>query len=318
MIYKRKYAHWMARLRAPVVSSLVFALFGCNSTDTLSTDPTSPSQDTPEVLPADDGATAMAYRGGIPFGTFALPTSYFGSVYNGAMQNNWPGSLLAELKAIKARGGKVVLMFAGSEQYYKDRYGHFDFGKWKARVNRFRNVNFSAYVKDGTIIGHYLIDEPHDTHNWNGRPVSQGMVEAMAQYSKSIWPSMPAIVRDEPVWLRKYSGSFRYLDGAWAQYSARRGSVTTYINSQVSAAKAKGLSLIVGLNMLKGGSPNRTAMSATEVERYGSALLASSYPCAFLSWKYSSSYLSSSSMKTAMQRLSNKAESRGFKSCRGS
>jgi hypothetical protein len=318
MIYKRKYAHWMARLRAPVVTSLVFALFGCNSTDSFTTDPSAPSEQ-PEVLAVDDGMqAALTYRGGIPFGTFALPTSAFGSVYNGALQNNFPQFLLGELRQIKARGGKVVLMFAGSESNYKDRFGHFDFGKWKARVNRFRNVNFSSYVRDGTIIGHYLIDEPHDKYNWNGRPVSQGMVEEMAKYSKNLWPSMTTIVRAEPTWLRQWSGSYRALDAAWAQYAARRGSVTTYLNANVSAARAKGLGLIVGLNLLRGGSPNRTAMSASEVERYGTALLSSSYPCAFISWKYSSGYLSSSSMRSAMQMLSNRAENRGFRSCRGS
>jgi hypothetical protein len=318
MIYKRKYAHWMARLRVPVVSSLVFALFACNGTDAFTPDPSTPSEQ-PEVLAVDDGMqAAVSYRGGIPFGTFALPTSSFGSVYNGALQNNWPGSLLSELRAIKGRGGKVVLMFAGSELHYKDRYGHFDFGKWKARVNRFRNVNFSSYVRDGTIIGHYLIDEPHDVYNWNGKPVSQSTVEAMAQYSKNLWPTMATIVRAEPTWLRKWSGSYRALDAAWAQYAMRRGNVSDYLNANVSAARAKGLGLIVGLNLLRGGSPNRTAMSASEVERYGGALLGSSYPCAFISWKYSSSYLSSSAMRTAMQKLSNRAESRGFKNCRGS
>ncbi|HZN97786.1 MAG TPA: hypothetical protein VFB61_08660 [Gemmatimonadales bacterium] len=318
MIYKRKYAHWMARLRAPVVSSLVFALFGCNSTDTLTPESSTPSDDTPEVLTVDDGMqAALTYRGGIPFGAFALPTSSFGSIYNGALQNRWPEYLLSELKNIKARGGKVVLMFAGWEGHYKDRYGHFDFGKWKARVNRFRNVNFSSYVRDGTIIGHYLIDEPQDPYNWNGRPIPQSTVEAMAQYSKSLWPSMTTVVRAEPTWLRKWSGSYRALDAAWAQYTARRGSVTTYINGQVNDARAKGLGLIVGLNLLHGGNPNLTPMNATEVANYGSALLASSYPCAFISWKYSSTYLSSSSIRSAMQKLSSRAANRATKSCRG-
>jgi hypothetical protein len=64
-------------------------------------------------------------------------------------------------------------MLAGHERHYKSR-GYFDLGKWKARVNRFRGVDFYSYVRDGTIIGHYLIDEPYDAHNWR-RPISKGI-----------------------------------------------------------------------------------------------------------------------------------------------
>jgi hypothetical protein len=57
-------------------------------------------------------------------------------------------------------------------------------------------------------------------------------------------------------------------------------------------------------------------MSASQVRDWGSALLSNSYPCAFISWKYDSRYLTSS-VKDAMNDLRNKAESRSSKSCRG-
>jgi len=59
-------------------------------------------------------------------------------------------------------------------------------------------------------------------------------------------------------------------------------------------------------------------MNATEVQTYGSALLSSSYPCAFISWQYNSTYLSSSSIKSAMDVLRNKAQNRSAKTCRAS
>ncbi len=57
-------------------------------------------------------------------------------------------------------------------------------------------------------------------------------------------------------------------------------------------------------------------MSASEVEDYGSALLASTYPCAFINWKYTSTYMNNSGIKSAMSALRRKAESRSTKSCR--
>ena len=138
------------------------------------------------------------------------------------------------LATIKARGGKVMLMMAGSQKYYKNADGTFSLSKWKARVDRYRKVNFSQYINDGTIIGHYLIDEPYDPANWAGRPISGATLEEMAKYSKAIWPSLKTIVRAEP-YLIKWSGTYRALDAAWAQYLWRKGDVKTYLNRNLDA-----------------------------------------------------------------------------------
>ncbi len=315
MTYTFKLSRRIARLRAPLVAALVFALSGCNSTDSLNPDSSSPAEPAGQGSPA--GAPSLAtssFAGGIPIGTSAQPTSVYGDRFNGALRNIWPGSLVAELAAIKSRGGKVVLMFAGSERYYKDGSGHFSLTKWKQRIDRFRGTNFSSYINDGTIVGHYLIDEPQDPSNWNGVPVTASTVDQMGQYSKQIWPTLVTIVRTEP---RFFPGNPRYVDAAWAQYLARRGNVNDYIKRNVSEAQSRGLALVVGLNVINGGNPNGTWMSASEVQTYGSALLSSSYPCAFISWQYNSTFLSPTSIKSAMDVLRNKAQNRPAKSCRG-
>jgi hypothetical protein len=186
-------------------------------------------------------------------------------------------------------------------------------GKWKGRVNRFKGINIASYINDGTVVGHMLIDEPNDASNWNGKPVSPSTVEEMARYSKQLWPNLPTVVRVQPSYLLT---NHRYLDAAWAQYLSRRGDVKKYIAQNVSDAQKRGLGLVVGLNVLKGGNPNGTKMSASEVEYYGSALLSSTYPCAFLSWKYEYDYVSS--VGNALDRLRAKAQNRPNKSCRGS
>jgi len=340
MPHSFKLSRRIARLRAPIVAALVLALLGCDNTNSFTpdasaspetldlgtaTDPLSViEEDTP--VPEDaagiqlasaaaSGVASDGFSGGIPIGIAAQPTSAFGSRYNGALRNIWPQALVSELRAIKGRGGRIVLMMAGHPRYYTDGAGHFSLEKWKARVGRFKGVNFGSYVSDGTLIAHYLIDEPQDPVNWSGRPISGATVEEMARYSKQLWPGLATVVRAEPRQLSG-GGNFRYLDAAWAQYVTRKGSATEYIRRNVADAQDRGLGLVVGLNILKGGN-NGSRMSASQVESFGSALLSSTYPCAFISWKYSASYLESGSMKSAMDALRRKAQSRGQRSCRG-
>jgi hypothetical protein len=316
MTYTFKLSRRIARLRAPVLAALALTFGACDSADSFSPEGSAPiDQAGPPTSDADTPALATDFAGGIPFGTAGQPTSAYGSLWNGALQNNWPKYLLSQLAAIKSRGGKVVLMFAGNEKYYKDADGHFSFTKWKQRIDRFKGVNFSSYVKDGTIVGHYMIDEPNDPANWNGQPVPPSMLDQMGQYSKQLWPDLPTIVRTEP---RYFGSNPKYVDAAWAQYLARRGDVNDYIKRNVSEAQNRGLALIVGLNFLKGGTPNKTPMTASQVEAWGSALLSSSYPCAFISWKYNTDYLSGTGIKSALQTLRDKAENRSSKSCLGS
>ena len=322
MTHSFKLSRRIARLRAALLATVVLSVLACNSTDSF--DPASNSSPAavdqgPEagvqVSPVGQPQLAStSFAGGIPFGMFALPTSEFGARYNGARNNIWPNHLLDELAAIKGRGGKIILMMAGPQAYYKNADGTFSLSKWKARIDRFKTVNFSAYVSDGTVIGHYLIDEPNDPTNWGGKPISPATVEEMAKYSKQLWPNLVTIARVAPAYL---TGSHPYLDAAWAQYVSRKGDVNDYIKRNVADAQSRGLALVVGLNVLKGGTPNGTKMTASEVKSWGSALLSSSYPCAFLSWTYDDGYLSSSDIRSAMDALRDQAESRSSKTCRG-
>jgi hypothetical protein len=348
MPYSFKLSRRIARFRALLCVALGLALVGCDHTDSLngesSSDPTgigpgttideeTPGVEETPVVESDDpfseeqspedAATlsqpptaALAFQGGIPFGLFAQPLSWFGDRYNGALLIIMPYELRSELAYIKSRGGKVIISLTGSNVFFKDGSGHFSFTKWKARMDRYKGVDFNSYINDGTIIGHFLLDEPQDPTNWNGRPLTQSQVEAMAQYSKARWPNMRTIIRAEPGWLDNWSGNYRYLDAAWAQYAARRGDASAYLNQNVSAAKAKGLALIVGLNVIHGGVGGRT-MTASQVRSFGSEMLSSTYPCAFISWEYRS-ILGTSAMRDAFSVLRNKAENRSLKSCRGS
>jgi PKD repeat protein len=236
-------------------------------------------------------------------------------VFNGAVRNIYPNELLEQLAAIKARGGRIVLAMAGNEENFKDRDGHFNLSMWKARVDRFKGVDFSSYIEDGTIIGHYMIDEPNDPVNWTGKPVPGPTLEAMAAYSKQLWPRMATVIRVEPGYLATWGSIYRNVDAVWAQWSNRKGDPADYIRQQVADAGKLGLSLVTGMNIRKGG-PEKTPLSASVVQSAGSALLASDYPCAFISWEYDESYLRRKDVQSAMENLSRKAGARGTRSCR--
>ncbi len=315
MTHSFKLSRRIARLRVPIFGAIVLTFFGCNSTDSLNPESTAPVG--VEVAPVEAPSLASAsFAGGIPLGIFAMPTSEFGSVYNGAMRNIGAGRLISELSAIRARGGKIVLMMAGSQPHYLNGDRSFSLEKWKQRIDRYRNVNFDSFINDGTIIAHYLIDEPYDGANFGGKPVPGATIDEMARYSKSIWPNLKTVVRAEPYYI-KWNGNYKYLDAAWAQYLSRKGDASAYLQKNVAAAQQMGLGLIVGLNIVKGGTPNGTWMTPSEVEKWGSALLSSGYPCAFISWQYQSSKLGAGDMKNAMSQLRRKAESQRSRSCSG-
>ena len=217
--------------------------------------------------------------------------------------------------AVQLARKPVVVSFAGNERHFKTD-GYFDLAKWKSRINRYRNVNFSSYIKDGTIVGHYLIDEPNDADNWNGETIAPSVVEEMARYSKQLWPGMVTIVRVQPGYLGTFSGDFRYLDAAWAQYVARKGDPDDYLRQNVADAQKKGLGLVVGLNISK-GSATKSELSAKEIESWGSAMLASTYPCGFISWQYDEAYVERADIAQALSLLSEKARNRPTTSCRG-
>jgi hypothetical protein len=307
--YTFKLSRRLARLRGPACVAAVLALVGCSDSDAFA-----PGHDAGDTPSTPTPALGTAFAGGIPIGMFDQPLSDFGGRYNGAQLTISPNLLVDELAAIKSRGGKIVLMMAGSQPNYLNKDGTFNLSMWKERVDRFRSINFNSYITDGTIIAHYLIDEPYDTANFGGKAIPGSAIDEMARYSKSIWPNLPTVARAEP-YLIQWENPYRYLDAAWAQYLARKGDPYAYIKKNVSVAQQMGLGLIVGLNLQHGGVPNMSAMSPSEVESFGTALLSTNYPCAFISWTYEDKFLATAGMGAAMDALRAKAENRASPSC---
>jgi hypothetical protein len=307
MIRTRHLAEAASRTRAPWLALFLFASIACESPDRLS------SPTPTDGLSAAAGATSRFQ--GIPFGAFAQPVSLYGPIYTGGQMNpQRPESLLIRLSAIKAAKGRVILSLPGGPAQFTNADGTFNFDLWKQRVARYTSVEFGSYISDGTIIGNYIIDQPNCSACWGGQSIPQSTVEAMAQYSKSLWRGMATITRADPTWLAEYSGQYVYLDAGWAQYVMRKGDVNTYLSDNLAAAQSKGLRLVVGLNLLN-GSLDGTNLTASQIKDFGSVLVSSSYACAFISWQYSAAYFSQSDIQSALSLLSRKAARHVASSC---
>ena len=261
----------------------------------------------------------------IVFASTKLSVSQLNTVHTGLVYTATPSGLLNFLSQVKAKGGRVLIRFAG-ENDYKNTDGTFNFTKWKTQVDRFRNINFKAYIDDGTIVGHFILDEPHFASRWGNKIIPQATVEEVAKYSKLRWPTLPTIVAAPPNWLAAATVTYTGLDAGWATFRSKTSSSpSTWAANQVSKAKSKGLGVVAGLNILDGGDGSSGirgtlsktwAMSAAELKSYGNALLSQSYMCAFVMWRYSDSYYSRTDIKNAMTTLSQQAKSHAKTSCR--
>jgi hypothetical protein len=265
---------------------------------------------------------------GITLGTWNMPTSALGSVHTGTTAGGsvTDRNVLSLLAGVRAKGGRIIVkMCMGRDEFVKNGDGTFSFTKWKALVDRYRRVNLRPYIDDGTLLAHFLIDEPGRAAKWGGKVIPPATLEAMAKYSRQIWPGLTTIIGEEATRLASSPGNYTYLDAAWGQYTSKKGDATRWVAAEVAAAKRKGLGLALGMNVLAGGDGSSRirgwkagtwAMSASELRKYGSALLAQSYGCALYSWTYDANYYGRSDVKSAMADLSAKARKHAKTSCR--
>ncbi len=247
---------------------------------------------------------ASAAGGGVPFGASKLPSALFGKPFTETKLEVSPDSILSELTQARAGGMRVFIILVGPQHHYQNSNGSFNLAMWKARVDRFRGIDLSGFVKDGTIIGHQLVSESKARSQFGETVIPNDVLDEMARCSKEIWPTMATMLRTDPTDLEEHAAGYKagrpswkwtHLDAASARYLARKGSADKFATDQQASADRQKLALVVGLNVFSGGdgssgirSPadGKWAMSADELRRYGSTLLSRTKPCAFEMWRY--------------------------------
>ena len=301
--------------------------------DTTVAPPAPPPSTPPDTAPSPPPTPVV--HTGIPFGpsvytqgnsSFSLiPPSSLDSAFNAVNTDAHPPILLAKLEAARRANDRVLLSLAGSSEHYRDDVtGGFSFTKWKQRIDEFRGMDLASYIADGTLMGHFIMDEPSDPHNWNGHRVSLADIDEMARYSKEIWPDLPAVIRAWPDYLTGHD--YRYLDATWVQYHSRFGPIDSFIDVNVRETKALGLALLLGLNVVAGGGEggipgyhrDKFAMTAAQVRSWGNALLDEPYACAFFMFRYNADYFARPDIRSAMAELSKRAAGLPERPCRRS
>lgn len=279
--------------------------------------PPLPPPDTTGGLPPYDPTYV-----GIPFGPAQQPPETFSSQFNGTILSGNAEHLIEQLEMARRKNTRVLVNFAGKEVNIRDANG-FSMTLWKQRVDRFRRLDLTRYIEEGTLIGNFLLDEPSDKTNWNGDQVTPEEIDELARYSKEIWPTLPAIIRAWPDYLTGYR--YQHLDAVRIHYLDRLGDVDDFITRMVKGAADLDLALIGGLNVLNGGSktsgiPGRMegkfAMNASEIRSWGGKFLSEPSLCAFFMWEYDDTYYQRPDIKQAVAELKDMAEKYPRKPCR--
>lgn len=279
---------------------------------------------------------------GIPFGPPKLPPALYGDVFTGTKVALDPDSAAGTLEDARARDMRVFVILVGPQRYYRNSDGTFNLDLWKARVARFRGVEFREFVEDGTIIAHQLVSEAKARSQWGRSVIPNHVLDEMARFSKELWPGMATVLRTDPSDLEAHAAGYedswpcwrwRHLDAASARYLARKGGVDSFAADQQASANRQHLALVVGVNAFSGGdgssgipSPvaGKWAMSPDELRSNGAALLRTTKACAFELWRYETPgsefadihYFRRPDIAAAMTELAALAARRPARSCR--
>lgn len=110
----------------------------------------------------------------------------------------------------------------------------------------------------------------------------------MARYSRQRWPAIPTIVHAPSSWLAAKATAWQYLDASSVMYSGSVGDAGAWVGKQASAAGGARLGLLVGMNVLNGGTSasglsgttaGSFAMSASQLRTWGLVLVAETKVC---------------------------------------
>jgi hypothetical protein len=254
----------------------------------------------PTIQPTQAATPGQVSGTPIVFGPFHLPTTDFGPPYTGAFATLDPQTAKSTLDAARAAGMHLLINLAGSRRSFQSGDGSFSVSLFEQRLDAFKGIDFGSYVADGTLVGHMLFDEPQDPSNWNGSPVPYADIEAVAEYSKQLWPTLPVGAGGPPSYLLP-GAPYKALDFGFAQYTTQRGDVKTWLQQEVTDARQIHIGLVVSINIL--GGNNRNSVTATQLQEWGQVLASEPTICGLLMWRYDPSYLQNPTIQQALTAI---------------
>lgn len=288
-------------------------------------------------------APILAAYVGIPFGPFGLWTM---NKLNWGPQPFTMGhnfinadTLILQINAARAKKQRLVIAMAGGATATYTTNGQFSLTKWKAVMSKYNKSTLktavAAAVTDGTIVGDLLIDEP-ETKQW-GTTLTKPMIDQMALYVKSIFPTLPVGVNHGPpgyTW--RSTEKYTKVDYVAYQYAwwVTKGNVTAWRDAVLARAKLDGVTPGLSINVLNGGvqdkdgvynctstgqaglgqfSPN-CRMTPDQVKTWGAAL--APYGCIMLVWRFDSTYMAKTANQDAFKSIAAITAAKPQKSCK--
>lgn len=197
------------------------------------------------------------------------------------------------LDTARARGVRVVIRVTGGNPGTDPNNDPpFVLQDWKDAFDPVSGMDLNQYLTDGTLIGHYAIDEPFaDFSNMNS-----GFLEDICEYQKSFpgWSQVPCIIRETNKKLHDTAptGGYQFVDAGWAQLAHQHympastydGDMGAYFRDNLAKGDLVGLGLIYGFNLFNGrrvpncerpdGDDIRCAMTAAEVREVADTIAA--------------------------------------------
>jgi hypothetical protein len=301
--------------------------------------------DAPGAVPVQPGGPlASVTYVGLPYGPVGLWTlnklNWGPAPFTGSTNYINADTVILQINAARNKGQRLVLAMTGGSYVDYTTNGQFSMTKWKSAMNTYNKTAIknavAAGVADGTIIGNQLIDEP-ETSRW-GTVLTKPMLDQMAAYAKSIFPTLPVGVNHGPPGY-KWRSNERYTKVDYVRYLyawyITSGDVVAWRTAVLAQAKLDGVTPALAVNILNGGVkdkgdgyydcagptqgdlgtryPNCT-MTADQLRSYGKALLP--YGCFFMMWQFDKTYMSKTDNQAAFKDLATLAASKPKRSCK--
>jgi concanavalin A-like lectin/glucanase superfamily protein len=212
---------------------------------------------------------------------------------DGHMSGQTVNSITRTLDSARAVGARVTIRATGGNGGFTSGTGVFDIAKWKLAFDNVKTMDMSGYLADGTLIGHYAIDEPFSDFPKN---MSSELLEQICQYQKEApntgWSDVPCIIREKNTKLHEYApaGGYQYVDAGWAtvvHHSVKPApynwNIQAFYDTNLVRGRDVGLGMVYSFNLLNGGNkdipgcisvddPGLCAMRAAEVRAMADAI----------------------------------------------
>lgn len=276
---------------------------------------------------------------GIPFGAYSTPTP-IPAPLSLDVGGTSPGEILGRIASARARGAHLILNLTGGAHTNYTSKCVFVMGKWQERLSQYYTpgirAGVAAGVKDGTITGFFVMDEPfqgikpgNEAKCWgpNGLPGGKATVDSLCGQVKAYFPSVAVgVVHDH----RSFEPEKNYgvCDFILSQYRLSKGPVRDFRDGLVAFGKRSKIAVIPAFNALHGGTPSSTCPkygddneagtlcppTPSQVKEWGMTLGA--VGCALASWRWEDELWTDPSYVAAFKAVADSLGKLPRKDCR--